>query len=119
MTLAHKGWSAAIFRAKFEHWVPFSFRHDAAQHAQGQQERPVMSQEEAERRHVLAVVSGGIGMQTTSREQDHRMAKCFFCAPQNALDVVVGTLFIFQTSSALLITLGHMVFIFGLHRARI
>lgn len=71
MRLCHKGWPAAIFRAKFEHWVPFDFDYQVVDVNMA----PVVNalnaeldQEEAERRHVLATVTNGIGMQTTSKD---------------------------------------------------
>ena len=71
MSLAHRGVEAGISRAKFEHWVPFNF-------VAAPEDQPVLasrgsaefSQREALRRHTLAVVCSGIGMQTTSKSED-------------------------------------------------
>ena len=67
MKLAHAGWSAPIHRAKFEHWVPFNFDYRAVQVNAASQEE--MRQEEAERRHVLAVVCGGVPVSQTSNAE--------------------------------------------------
>ena len=81
MSLAHRGVEAGISRAKFEHWVPFNF-------VAAPEDQPVLasrgsaefSQREALRRHTLAVVCSGIGMQTTSKSEDS--SGCVFVPPR-------------------------------------
>lgn len=108
MSLAHRGVEAGISRAKFEHWVPFNF-------VAAPEDQPVLatrgsaefSQQEALRRHTLAVVCSGIGMQTTSKSEDS--SGCVFLLSKNAFGSFVDRLVSFFQSESLIHPTFHLV----------
>jgi len=67
MQLAHDGHNAAIIRAKFEGWVPFTFV-PSAENAPSPEVQGPMSQDEAERRHVLAIVCNASSFASASED---------------------------------------------------